>query len=137
MTITNPAPAPLAMCTISTDSGPTTIVCEPISDSIVITPAFGMDDEGKTWLLGGFVLTHVPTGGSISEGQGCIECCRANGRALAALPVDWSALTKTNAADWSAGWPDDLKSKFSDYRAVEWGCDAENCERITPDGGAS
>lgn len=133
-TITNPAPAPIAVATITTDSGNLTVPCEPINDWLAITPAFGMDDEGKSWLDGGFTITHLGTGRAVSDGAACINCCRASGKKLASLATaDWSALTEDNATDWLARLSDEDRSTFGLYRALEWGCDADLCD--APDEG--
>jgi hypothetical protein len=128
MTITNPAPAALAVATISTDSGDVTVPCEPVNEWIAITPVFGMDHEGRSWLDGRFIVTHLPTGMSLVEGPGCINCCRNAGRALAATSVDWSVLTRENSAEISKSWPAEVRLVIAEARAVEWVCDAEYCE---------
>ncbi len=126
--VRNPAPADLATVTITTDSGKVTTPCEPINDYLAITPAFGMDTDGKTWLLGGFTITHRVTGTSIAEGMGCVECCRWAGKEMAALEADWSTLTSDNGKGWFAAIPEAAQRRFMEVRAVEWMCDAETCD---------
>jgi hypothetical protein len=126
--ITNPAPKPLAICTVTTDSGSVTLPCEPINEWLAITPVFGMDDDGNSALDGGFTITHRPTGGNIVEGPGCIECCRSAGKVLDGLGIDWAGLTKETSNAWAAALPDDVKRKFAEARAVAWSCDSYTCE---------
>ncbi len=128
MTITNPAPAPFATCDIATTDGTITVPCEPIGNGMVITPTFGMDEDGRSLLGGDFIITHEPTGTMLSDGAGCIECCRSAGKAILALGVDFSQMDLTNSADLSASWPDEAKLGFSEARAVNWSCDADYCE---------
>jgi hypothetical protein len=127
MTITNPAPAPFATCEISTDSGTITVPCEPIGNGMVITPTFGMDEDGKSLLGGDFIITHEPTGTILSDGPGCIECCRSAGKAILATGIDFAELDRTNSAEVAASWSDDVRMAFSEARQVSWSCDAENC----------
>lgn len=137
MTITKPAPAQLTTVTLTTNSGDVTIPCEPINDWLAITPVFAMDAETyATFYDGTFAITHRPTGALFSEGAGCIECCRAAGRLMTALDVDWSALTGDNGRGWWAALPESIQLDLSTIRAVEWACDAEYCDHSAP-GGAS
>lgn len=135
-TVISPAPKPLATVVVNTNSGPVTVPCEPINDWLAITPMFGMDRDGNTNLDGGFTVTHRQTGLALAEGPGCIECCRWSGRMLANTGIDWSALTSENSLEFSVGWSTEDKTAVAVARALEWGCDAEVCERRadeTPD----
>ncbi|TBL29076.1 hypothetical protein EYA84_25330 [Verrucosispora sp. SN26_14.1] len=127
-TITNPAPAPLATATVTTDSGPIVLPCEPISEWLAITPVVGMDKDGKTWFDGGFTITHLPTGLAFGEGPACINCCRSSGQKFAAMDTDWSALTAATASEWAAGLSDADRETLMLYRPLEWRCDAELCD---------
>lgn len=126
--MTTTAPAELAMCKISTNSGDTLVPCEPINEWLAITPDFGMDKDGKTSLSGAFAVTFRPSGTRLSEGAGCIECCRSAGKALAALDVNWSTLTADTGAEWLAALPAETQHALAEARTVEWLCDAELCE---------
>lgn len=125
--VPNPAPAPLATCTITTDSGPVVVPCEPISDALAITPAFGMDEHGKTMLGGNFLITHLPSGRHISDGPGCINCCRSAGRALMELGIDWSAADAENIDALIKSWSPELLRAVAEARTVAWSCDADYC----------
>lgn len=132
--ITNPAPADFALVTIVTDSGTLTVPCEPINDWLAITPAFGMDQDGRSLLVGAFTLTSRTTGTAVGDGAACINCCRAAGEKLANLPsADWSALNADNAAAWLAALDPEDQATFHLYRALEWGCAAEYCEPVVRD----
>lgn len=122
-------PAPLATVTVTTNSGPVTVPCEPVTDQIVITPVFEMDDQGKTCLTGDFTVTHRSSGRTIADGSGCIECCRWSARMLASTSIDWSLLTPDNTAEISRGWSVEDKTTVSHARALSWICDAECCAR--------
>ena len=124
--ITNPAPKPMPVVTVATDSGNLVVPCEPINEYLAITPAFCMDQDGNGLLDGGFAITHTPTGAAITDGTGCIECARAAGKRLAAL--DWSAVTQDNTEEWAGRLSDEDRQTLLHYRALEWGCDAEYCE---------
>lgn len=132
MTITNPAPKAFALVTVTTDSGDLTMPCEPINEWLAITPSFGMDEDGNSHLHGAFTVMHRPTGRNVVEGEGCIECCRSAGKALAALDADWSTLTPANSVEWSAALSDDTKVAFTAARSVGWLCDAKDCEPWKP-----
>lgn len=73
-----------------------TVLCEPVTPGIAITPYLDLGD-GAYRLGGGFTITHTPTGRCFAAGQACIECARAAARALAAIPVDWNAIDPTSA----------------------------------------
>jgi hypothetical protein len=126
-TVVNPAPKPFPVAVLSTDSGPLTVPCEPVNDSLAITAEFAMDESGAGFLLGTFLVTHLGTGRSVTDG-GCVECARRAGKALAALPVDWSTLTQANVDEWTAGVPDEAKRELAIIGEVAWACDAEYCE---------
>jgi hypothetical protein len=126
-TITNPAPAEFPTVTIATDSGTLTVPCETINEWLAITPVTGTDDEGKSRLVGGFTITHIPTGMDICEGCACINCCRRAGKKFSAMHADWSSLTAENSSEWSAALSERDRHAFGLYRALEWGCDAELC----------
>jgi hypothetical protein len=126
--ITNPAPAPLATCTVSTDSGDIVVPCEPINEWLAITPEFAMDDDGNTLLTGRFNLTHRPTGLEFGDGSGCAQCVRSAGQWLATLNLDWSALRPDSNAEWLAGLSQEQRFELGDARAINWSCDAEDCE---------
>lgn len=128
MTITNPAPKTFACCTITTDSGTLTVPCEPINDHLAITPVFGMDADGSSLLGGDFIITHRATGMAVSDGPGCLECCRGAGRALVETGVDWGALNRDNVGNISQSWSDELRQRVAEARTVNWSCDAEYCE---------
>jgi hypothetical protein len=127
-TIKNPAPAEFPTVTIATDSGTLTVPCEPINEWLAITPGTGTDDEGNSRLVGGFTITHVPTGMNTCEGFACINCCRGAGEKFAALHADWSSLTAENSIEWFAALSEQDRDTFGLYRGLEWGCDAELCE---------
>lgn len=127
-TVRNPAPRALAFVDIDTDSGAVRLICEPINEWLAITPFFGMDSDGKTWLDGTFTVTHIPTGRNIVDGSGCIACCRHAGKVLSALAADWSTLTSTNGTEWSANLDEATQRAFAEARPVEWACDAEYCD---------
>jgi hypothetical protein len=127
--VPKPAPRPFATVVINTNSGPVAVPCEPINDWLAITPMFGMDADGNTNLVGGFTVTHRPTGMWLAEGPGCIECCRWSGRMLASTGIDWSALTSENSLEFSTGWSVEDTTAVAVARALEWGCDAEVCDR--------
>jgi hypothetical protein len=124
----NPAPAPFANCEVITTNGAIVVPCEPISDDLAITPVFGMDALGNSVLGGDFVITHRATGRTVSDGPGCIECCRSAGKALVATGVDWSLLTSDNLAEQTAAWGDEVRRAVAEARTVNWSCDAEDCE---------
>lgn len=127
--ITNPAPKPLAMVTVHTDSGDVAVPCEPVGDWLAITPAFGMDEDGNTFLQGGFTITHVPTGNDLSDGPGCIECCRRAAKALIETGVDWGALTGDDYGQATfESWSPEVREAVTLARLVEFCCDAEGCE---------
>lgn len=128
MRITNPAPAPFATCDIATDSGTITVPCEPVGNGIVITPVFGMDDDGNSLLGGDFILTHEATGTMLSDGGGCIECCRSAGKAILETGIDFSQIDRTNSAEVAAAWSDGVRQAFSEARMVNWSCDADLCD---------
>lgn len=125
--VSNPAPKPLAMVTVHTDSGDVAVPCEPIGDRLAITPAFGMDGDGNTFLAGGFTVTHVPTGNDLVDGPGCIECCRRSAKALIATGVDWGLLTRDNAEEIARSWSPEVREAVTLARLVEFCCDAEDC----------
>jgi len=127
MTAEQTPPAPLAFTTVSTSNGDVTVPCEPINDWLAITPVFSMDAGGKTWLNGGFTVTHRPTGLIVADGPGCIECCRAAGKELASLDVDWATLNAGNGREWAAALSDGTKRRLGNARAVDWSCDADYC----------
>jgi hypothetical protein len=137
MTVTNPAPAPFATCQIATDSGTITVPCEPIGGGVVITPVFGMGTDGQSLLGGDFILTHEPTGTMLSDGPGCIECCRSAGKALVATGVDWLQFTRANSAEITASWSGEVRKAVAEARTVNWSCDAENCDPWPTTGDAS
>jgi hypothetical protein len=124
--IGNPAPAPLAFCRIATDSGDVTVICEPVTDELAITPTFGMDNEGRTLLTGHFTLTHRITGQSVSDGDGCIHCCRAVAGEIAAMGLDWVAAAWDGAA-FVAALTQDQRRHLATVSALEWMCDQEPC----------
>jgi hypothetical protein len=131
---TNPAPNPIAFCAVTTDSGPVTVICEPVNDTIVITPTFGMDENGNTHLRGDFVVTHRPTGRHLSDGSGCINCCRSAAHALIATGIDWAAVTADTLDAVVASWTIEQKTRVAAARTVAWSCDAEVCEPWKPSG---
>lgn len=121
-------PAPFVYMTVHTECGPIEVPCEPIDDWLAITPTVGMDDAGNSILVGDFTIAHRPTGRMVSEGPGCIECCRYAGRKLAELGVDWSALVVDNSREWAAGLTTEQQQQLAEHRAVAWRCDAEPCD---------
>lgn len=127
------APAPLATATVATNSGPVTVVCEPVNEWLAITPGFGMDPEGKTWLTGTFYVTHLPTGTRLAGGDEgvCVNCCRKASLELAAMSADWTALTTDNSIEWANALPDDAKAALTGARDVSWTCDTEYCDDPT------
>lgn len=134
-TIKNPSPKPLSVATISTDSGTVTVPCEPVNEWLAITPVFGMDRDGNTFLEGTFTITHQPTGIKLADGCGCIVCARNAGKAIAELGIDWSGLGMDHDANtaWFAGLPEETKRDFQMVRDVEWLCDANYCQISTKD----
>src|SRR5262249_27785047 len=71
---------------VTTSDGRVVVACEPVSEWLAITPTFGMNTGGETYLGGNFTITHIPTGLRLSAvGIGCINCCRNAGRRLAGL----------------------------------------------------
>jgi hypothetical protein len=128
MPVTNPAPKPFATIEVFTDSGKVTVPCEPVGNGIVITPSFGMDDDGNSLLLGAFQLTHEKTGLMLSEGGGCITCCRSAGKAMLATGVDFSQIGRDNGAEVAASWDEVVRYVVAEARAVEWACDADYCD---------
>jgi hypothetical protein len=81
---------------ISLQFGTYEVPCEPIAPGLAITPCFTYDgpaeDKPPPILGGGFYITHLPTSTTIPDNQACIECCRAAGRRLAGMEIDWSAV---------------------------------------------
>lgn len=125
MTTTVPS---FPMCTITTADGTVVVPCEPLGGGLAITPVFGMTEDFRAALGGDFVLTHVETGLTLSDGPGCIECCRSAGKALLATGVDWSTLTSENVRELSATWSDEVRAQVAEARTVSWSCDAEDCD---------
>lgn len=125
--MTKPVPT-FPTCIITTTEGTVTVPCEPIGEHLAITPTFGMTDDLQGVLGGTFVITHRVTGKAVSDGPGCIECCRSAGKALLATGVDWSAITEDNASEFWATMPDELRRAVAEARTVNWSCDAEYCD---------
>lgn len=119
---------PFPTCTITTAEGPVTVPCEPISDDLAITPALGMTEDFRALLDGGFVITHRATGLYVSDGPGCIECCRSAGKALLATGVDWSAITAEVPAGFWQAMPTGTRMAVAEARTVSWSCDSEDCD---------
>lgn len=119
-------------CVVTTASGPFTVICEPISDALAITPYFGTDDDDNPILGGDFVITHRATGMIVSDGPGCIQCCRSAGKALTAIGVDWDSLSPESVGEL----PADVRRAVAEARTVNWSCDAEYCEPW-PEGAAA
>ena len=71
---------------------PYTLLGEPVPDAptLAITPAW--DRRTGAW-SGHFAVTHIATGTYIPRMYGCITCIRRASAILAAMPVDWSAMT--------------------------------------------
>lgn len=126
MPVTHPAPAALHKATLDTVSGPVEVICEQINEWLGITPVFGMDNDGKTWLMGTFTVQHHPSGRPVGDPV-CVNCCRRAGQALAALPVDWSALSATNGSAWVAALDEATRRAFAEARPTAWGCAASYC----------
>lgn len=99
-------PIPTATITLVGGDVTTTLVvpCEPINEWLAVTPHIDGENGG---LYGTFAVTHLPTGLRAS-GDACIECARAAGRALAALPVDWSTVTRDGFKEWMQALPDGM-----------------------------
>ncbi|AEV86702.1 hypothetical protein ACWT_5685 [Actinoplanes sp. SE50] len=114
-------------CTVVTSNGPVTVPCEPISDDLAITPVFGMTEDFRAVLGGDFLITHRATGLHVSDGPGCIECCRSAGKALVATGVDWSAITAGGGAEFMRALPDETRRAVAEARTVSWSCDIEYC----------
>jgi hypothetical protein len=113
----------LATVTVTTSDGPVVVACEPVGEWLAITPTFGMNTLGGTYLGGDFTITHIPTGLRLAEGSSCIECCRHAGRLLAGLAVDWATLTANNASQWANALDADARQALAAARAVGWACD--------------
>jgi hypothetical protein len=125
MTLTITTPPAWSTTVIQTGLGPLTVPSEPINDWLHITPSVGMTDEGRSRLLGRFVITHTPTGLTITSGSACIWCCRTAGEQLDRLDVDWATL-----ADEAAGpahWSSDARQAYLAAITINAECDADSC----------
>jgi hypothetical protein len=121
-------PAPLARTTMRTTNGPVEgLLCEPVGAHLALVPTFWMDRHGHTRLSGRYAIVHTPSGMALSDGDGCIACARHHARHLASTDADWGDLTADNTRDWSAALTPDAKVAVSMYRALAFGCDAEDC----------
>ncbi|WP_045740900.1 hypothetical protein [Actinoplanes rectilineatus] len=118
---------PFPTCTITTIQGPVTVPCEPIGEHLAIAPAFGMTEDFRAFLSGNFVITHRATGLHVSDGPGCIECCRSAGKALLATEVDWASITAEGSAEFWGSLTDEIRLAVAEARTVNWSCDAEYC----------
>lgn len=133
--IAKPAPAPISIATIFTDGGNFQTPCEPINEWLAITAVLGMDADGKTWLTGTFVITHLPSGRAFTE-EACINCCRNAGRRLNREGIDWTALKGfgQDAQPWVDALTDKQRKAIGDARSIDFTCDAEYCDEIGEDG---
>lgn len=109
---------PTAELTVGT--GTYTVPIEPIAPGLAITAAFVFvgdpGDDSKPQLGGGFLITHLPTSRTIPDNQACIACCRAAGRILASMELDWSAVDGEQAKTLVASLEGDEKQRL--MRAV-------------------
>jgi hypothetical protein len=71
---------------------PYTLVGEPVPDApaLAISPVWDRDPGGWS---GHFAIIHIATGWRIPRIYGCIRCIRRAAAKLAAIPVDWSAMS--------------------------------------------
>lgn len=118
----------LKTVTIQTEAGPLAVPYEECGNDILITPFVAGGKGHKQILGGGFVLTHGPTGYRYPGTQACIECCRAAGRVLAGIPVDWSSLLEGKTlADFPSSATEDWKRAYVLMRD----CEQDVCEHLT------
>ena len=117
---TNPFP----IVTIATPHGPLALPGEPVNEYLAITPTTAFEDDGTPRLGGGFVLTHIPTGYTLTPYMSCIECCRAAGRRLAAVEVDWAQL---DAPRGILDLPENTQRAIITALAPARYCEAELC----------
>lgn len=75
--------------------------------------------------FGTFTVTHRATGRAVVDEGCCIECARTAGRQIAALNLDWSAVTADNSTDWANGLSEETKAALVRARSI-W-CEAEFC----------
>ena len=119
---------PITACTIAMDNDTTlTVPCEALNEALAITPKFAVSPATGRGIFGGtFVVTHIPTGRSVSGGSGCIECCRATGNALLATGIDWSFGYDDRYAVTDL-WSEQTKRAVKKARSIAESCGAENC----------
>ena len=122
--IKKPAPAPLAFTMVRTDSGEVSLPCEPINEWLAITPVVGMDVDGKTWLIGTFMVTHRPTGTALLFSSGCIYCCRQSAEVFARF--DWSSTADEGGVEAMVAAFDDEQRRVFSLAMNVW-CDTEYC----------
>jgi hypothetical protein len=124
---------PHAVCTITTDAGPVTTICERYGEHFAVTPETERATAGGAARMTGlWVVTHLPTGYRLCDGPGCIRCARRSAGALAEIVgVDWSAVPAEPSGIKLLidGWPVLAQREF--HRAVRLGsvCTVEECTR--------
>ncbi|WP_250029738.1 hypothetical protein [Paractinoplanes maris] len=87
---------------IATTHGSRDMPCEIVTDGLVIVPAFGEDETGTSVLMGGFSVTHAPSGRMVTQSHACLPCARMTALNLANTGVDWASLQFTGQEETKA-----------------------------------
>lgn len=109
--------------------GTLVVPCERISEVFAIIPTPALARTGFTPLfLGGFTVTHVPTGLAVTPGSLCITCARRAAGSLVDLGLDWPAdLTKDAAGPWRDALSEDKQLALKEITNARDECASSNC----------